>query len=338
MTRLGTTAGHLRWAGLLVWIGAAAIAAITLAGLGEPGATHHRGAALLAAASLALAGGAVAARRSPAWPVGWVALTAAATSVAWTTSLSTVLGAGTHISWAVLHAVLVALITLILAGFGAQPLARAAAPLLALSPAALWVEPGVAAPSNALGLAAVGLALLAAGRPSARWYIPLSVLSGFTLAGAALIAVPALWWGIAILGVYFHHRRAQLDLITGAATVLPLALLDAVHAPGATIAGAAIGPAANPGQVIAAVVIAVGAGVIPALRGAKPAAVWPLLAAGCAVALAGVLDDTSTPLQWLPALVVVAIAAAAAPRPRAAPLVVWLGAAAAIGTALLIAG
>lgn len=99
--------------------------------------------------------------------------------------------------------------------------ARRLVPLLALAPYAVWLAVSLDAVTLTLGAGAVACGVVGSEpRRSPLW----AVASGLLLGGAALFSYNVGWLGASVIVTYFVRRRPLLNMISGAAALIPLAL------------------------------------------------------------------------------------------------------------------
>lgn len=174
--------------------------------------------------------------------------------------------------------------------------ARRLAPILVLAPYAVWVAVSMDAVTATLGAGLVTAGVLASeahrrGRSALLW----AVVSGLLLGAAALFSYAIPWLGLSVICVYFVRRRPLLNVVTGAAALLPLALARSagfVWAAGLTEAQADFSIRVEPqrsawvwGPVsLAVVVLACGPPIVASARKIRRTPGWPFLA-GAAVAV-----------------------------------------------------
>lgn len=233
--------------------------------------------------------------------------------------------------------------------------ARRLAPVLVLAPYAIWVAVSMDAVTATLSAAMVTAGVLASehhrrGPPAILW----ALLSGLLLGVSALFSYAAPWLALSVICVYFVRRRPLLNVVTGTAALVPLALAQAagfVWADGLTAAQADFSIRVEPQRSavlwslvsLVVLVLACGPAIVASGRKIRRTPGWPFLAgAGVAVifAVGAGLARGEMEHAWLPYFPWLLVAAAAPQRrgddPAPTPLVlVGVGAASAV---LLAAG
>lgn len=228
--------------------------------------------------------------------------------------------------------------------------ARRLAPVLILAPYALWVAVSMDAVTSTLCAAMVTAGVLASenhrrGPPAVLW----AVLGGLLLGVAALFSYAAPWLALSVICVYFVRRRPLLNVVTGAAALVPLALVHAagfVWTDGLTAAQADLSIRVEPqrsavvwGLVsLAVLVVACGPAIAASARKIRRTPGWPfLVGAGVAVifAVGAGLARGEMEHAWLPYFPWLLVAAVAPQRRGGEPaptpmLLVAVGAASAI--------
>ncbi|MDP9241520.1 MAG: hypothetical protein M3O55_12935 [Actinomycetota bacterium] len=230
--------------------------------------------------------------------------------------------------------------------------ARRLAPVLVLAPYAVWVAVSMDAVTSTLGAAMVTAGVLASerhrrGPPAIAW----ALTSGLLLGSAALFSYAAPWLGLSVICVYFVRRRALLNVVTGAAALVPLVLAQAagfVWTDGLTAAQADFSIRVEPMRSavvwgclsLVVLVLACGPAVVASARKIRRTPGWPFLvgavvAVGFAVAAGlarGEMEHAWVPyFPWL-------LVAAVAPESRGGepgPAPVWLAGVGAIGAIAL---
>lgn len=99
--------------------------------------------------------------------------------------------------------------------------ARRLVPVLALAPYAVWLAVSLDAVTLTLGAGAVACGVVGSEpRRSPLW----AVAAGLLLGAAALFSYSVGWLGASVIVTYFVRRRPLLNMISGGAALLPLAL------------------------------------------------------------------------------------------------------------------
>lgn len=211
-----------------------------------------------------------------------------------------------------LHVVLVALATRSLCGEAA---ARRLLPVLILAPYAVWLAVSMDAVTLTLTAAGITCGVLASepGRRLRSW-LPLGALAGLALGVAALFSYAAGWLALSLVVTYFVRRRPKLNVVTGVAALLPLAMVNAYGfdwAAGLTAAQADFSLRVGPHRSwllwapldLLVLVMAAGPAIVPAARKIRRTPGWPfLIGAGLAVgfALGSGLSRGEVERSWLP--------------------------------------
>jgi hypothetical protein len=105
-----------------------------------------------------------------------------------------------------------------------EPAARRLLPVLVLAPYAVWLAVSMDAVTLLLAAGAICLGVLGSERDrSWAW----SVGCGLLLGTAALFNYAVVWLGVSVIAIYFVRRRPLLNVFTGAAALLPLAVFAA---------------------------------------------------------------------------------------------------------------
>ena len=102
------------------------------------------------------------------------------------------------------------------------------APILVLAPYAVWTAVSLDAVVSTLDAALVAAGVLASsparrGPAAAGW----AIVSGLLIGIAALFSYTAPWMALSVICVYFVRRRATLNVVTGAAILVPVLLAQA---------------------------------------------------------------------------------------------------------------
>ncbi len=233
-----------------------------------------------------------------------------------------------------------------------EPAARRLVPVLVLAPYAVWVAVSLDAVALAVAAGALACGVIGSERGRSLWW---ALGCGALLGAASLLSYGAAWLACSVIVVYFVRRRAALNVVTGAATLLPLWLAwlaGFTWSDGVASAHRAF-TASTPGRSglvwagldLLVVVIAAGPAIAPAARKVTNTPGWPflvgaVLAVGFSVASGlsrGEVERSFLP--FLPWLLVPAVAPERRPdRPgsaAAAPTPVLLTALAA-ATAILV--
>ncbi len=141
-----------------------------------------------------------------------------------------------------------------------------------------------------------------------------ALLSGLLLGTAALFSYAVPWLALSVICVYFVRRRALLNVVTGAAALVPLAMVQAagfVWTDGLTAAQADLSIRVEPqrsallwGMVsLAVLVLACGPAIVASARNLRRTPGWPfLVGAGVAVgfAIGAGLARGEMEHAWLP--------------------------------------
>ncbi len=208
-----------------------------------------------------------------------------------------------------------------------EPAARRFAPVLVLAPWAVWTA--VAPDGLTATLAAAGVTIGVVGSEPGRrpWW---AALSGLALGFAALCGYGVAWVGIAVIAANFVRRRPLLNLVTGAAGLLPLWLFfawgfswpDGLAAAGADVSGRGGGSRAWLGWApldVTVLAVACGPVLIRAARRWRMTPGWPFLAGAVPAVALGILTGLSrgeVERSWLPFFPWLLVAALApCPRP-----------------------
>ena len=223
--------------------------------------------------------------------------------------------------------------------------ARRYAPVVALSPYAIWVI-SIDVVAALLGAGVVVAGVKASRRDSAGWRATGWAATAGLLAGlAALCSYAAAWLGLCVVCVYFARRRAALNLATGAGVLVPIGIaqlygfgwLDGLRAARGDLDGWLV-------ISLVTLLIAAGPPLVASLRKVRNTPAWPFLAgAGAAVvfALLTGLAQGGVEHAWLaffPWLTVAAVAPErpAGPPPPAPLLLTGAGAVTAIALAAIL--
>jgi hypothetical protein len=207
-----------------------------------------------------------------------------------------------------------------------EPAARRLVPVLALAPWAVWTA--LAPDALTATLAAAGVTIGVVGsepgrRP--RW----AAASGLALGMAALCGYGVAWLGIAVVATNFVRRRPFLNVVTGAAGLLPLWVFfawgfswpEGLAAAGADVTGRGGGSRAWLAWApldVALLAVACGPVLVRAARRWRMTPGWPFLAGAVPAIALGVLTGLSrgeVERSWLPFFPWLLVAALA-PRPR----------------------
>jgi hypothetical protein len=207
--------------------------------------------------------------------------------------------------------------------------ARRLLPVLVLAPYAVWVAVSLDAVTMTLCAGAVTCGVVASEPGRSGWW---GAAGGLLLGLAALFSYSAGWLGVSVILVYFVRRRPLLNVVTGTAALIPLALVRIagfVWTDGLTAAQADFSRRIGPnrswllwvGLDLFVLLLAAGPAIIPAARKLRRTPGWPfLVGAGLAVAFALLsgLSRGEVERSWLPFypwLLVAAIAPERRPTP-----------------------
>lgn len=135
------------------------------------------------------------------------------------------LGVGSPVALGLLITLLgclsVPLVAVAVRSLGREPAARRLLPILVLAPYAVWLAVSLDAVTLTLGAGAVAAGVIGSEpRRSPLW----AVAAGLLLGLAALFSYSVGWLGVSVIVTYFVRRRPLLNMISGAAALLPLAL------------------------------------------------------------------------------------------------------------------
>lgn len=207
-----------------------------------------------------------------------------------------------------------------------DPAARRLTGVLALAPWAVWTA--VSPDAVTATLAAAGVALGVVGSEPGRrtWW---AALSGLLIGAAALCAYNVAWLGIAVAATYFVRRRPLLNVVSGAAALLPLWLFfawgfswpDGLTAAGADVTGREAGNRAWLAWApldLAVLAVACGPVLVRAARRVRMTPGWPFLAGAVPAVTLGLVTGMSrgeVERSWLPFFPWLLVAALA-PFPR----------------------
>lgn len=231
-----------------------------------------------------------------------------------------------------------------------EPAARALVPLLVLAPWAIWVAVSMDAVTATLAAGMVACGARASspqrrGTGAVGW----GIAAGLLLGVAALFSYAVPWLALSVIAVYFVRRRAALNVVTGLAALVPIALAQAagfVWTRGLSAAQADFSLRVEPhrsavlwGAISLVVLLLVlGPGSVASARKVRRTPGWPfLVGAGAAVAFAvgsglarGEMEHAWVP--YFPWLLVAAVAPerAGGPTGRAPLLLAGVGALSAI--------
>ncbi|MDQ6648947.1 MAG: hypothetical protein M3Z02_02315 [Actinomycetota bacterium] len=203
---------------------------------------------------------------------------------------------------------LVAVATRSLCGAGA---ARRLVPVLVLAPYAVWVAVSMDAVTTAVCAAALTCGVLASEARRSPWW---AAACGLLLGVGALFSYAVAWLGVTVIVCYFVRRRPLLNIFTGLAALVPLALARGagfVWPDGLTAAQADFSLRVEPHRSwlvwslldILLLLLACGPTAIAAVRKTRRTPGWPfLVGAGLAVgfALASGLSRGEVERSWLP--------------------------------------
>ncbi|MGB9378295.1 MAG: hypothetical protein WCB04_12355 [Mycobacteriales bacterium] len=228
--------------------------------------------------------------------------------------------------------------------------ARRLAPALVLAPYALWVAVSLDAVTAALSAAMVTAGVLASeagrrGLPAVLWALACGALLGV----AALFSYAAPWLALSVICVYFVRRRPLLNVVTGTAALVPLALAQGagfVWTDGLTAAQADFSIRVEPHRsavtwgVVSLVVLVLACGptLVASARKVRRTPGWPfLVGAVVAVAFAVTAGLARGEMEhaWLPYFPWLLVAAVAPEKRGGAPpptpvILVAVGAGAAV--------
>jgi methylthioxylose transferase len=137
-------------------------------------------------------------------------------------------GAAVGVLLTVLGCLSVPLVLVSVRSLAGEDAARRLTPVLVLAPYAVWVAVSMDAVTAALGAAVVAAGAVGSewGR---RWWANLgwAALAGVLLGVAALFSYAAPWLAVSVMCLYFVRRRPLLNVVSAAATLLPLVLAHA---------------------------------------------------------------------------------------------------------------
>ncbi len=229
--------------------------------------------------------------------------------------------------------------------------ARRLTPILVLAPYAVWVAVSMDAVTSTLAAGMVAAGVLASEPRRRALGAGWAVISGLLVGLAALFSYATPWLAFSVVCVYFVRRRPLLVIVTGIASLAPLALAQAAGfswAAGLTAAQADFSERVEPqrsavvwGLVsLVVLILACGPAVVASARKMRRSPGWPfLVGAGLAVGFAvgaglarGEMEHAWVPyFPWL-------LVAAVAPQRRGedstrTPL--WLVGAGALGAVTL---
>jgi hypothetical protein len=231
--------------------------------------------------------------------------------------------------WAALFVVgasAVAAVLLTVRHLAGEATARAAAPFLVLAPAAVWMATSGDAFFTGIGAWAIAATVVATSRHRRRW----SVVAGVAWAAALLSSYGLVLLSPVAIAVAVSRRRFDVLLATGATSVLVLAAfglatgfwwpagLSATHRAYEVGYAATRSPSVFVWLNVAAVAVAAGPALLPALRRARgPVALLAFGAvAGLALADISLLSKGEVERIWLPWLPWMLVATAALPIAR----------------------
>jgi hypothetical protein len=230
--------------------------------------------------------------------------------------------------------------------------ARRLLPVLVLAPYAVWLCVSMDAVTLLLSAGFVCCGVLASERDrSWGWTIPCGLLLGT----AALFNYAVVWLAVSVIAVYFVRRRPMLNVFTGAAALVPLAIfrlwgftwpkgLSAAQADFSLRVGPHRSWALWAALDVLLLLLASGPALVRAMRRVRLTPGWPFLAgAGLAVvfAVASGLSRGEVERSWLPFfpwLLVPAVAPSRRPvegEPDAGPTPVLLVGAGALGAIVI---
>ncbi|HMA47733.1 MAG TPA: hypothetical protein VKP11_11130, partial [Frankiaceae bacterium] len=206
--------------------------------------------------------------------------------------------------------------------------ARNLLPVLALAPYALWIAVSMDGVALTLGAGFVALGVIGSEPGRRPWW---AVGSGLLLGVAALFGYAVAWLGVSVLATYFMRRRPLLNVITGAAALVPLVvfwLWGFTWPDGLTAAQADFSVRVGPHRSwlpwsfldVLLLLLACGPALVTAARKVTLTPGWPfLVGAGLAVifALASGMSRGEVERSWLafyPWLLVPAVAPAGRPE------------------------
>ncbi len=230
--------------------------------------------------------------------------------------------------------------------------ARRLAPVIVLAPYAVWVAVSMDSVVATLTAAMVTTGVLASEQHRrGRSAVPLALICGLLLGVAALFSYAAPWLALSVVCVYFVRRRALLNVVTGAAALIPLSLAQSVGfvwTDGLTAAQADFSIRVEPqrsavvwGVVsLVVLVLACGPAIVASARKIRRTPGWPflvgaILAVGFAVS-AG-LARGEMEHAWLPYFPWLLVASVAPERRGGTPALtpLWLVGAGALGAVTL---
>ena len=229
--------------------------------------------------------------------------------------------------------------------FCGEAVARQLVPVLALAPYAVWVAVSLDAVPLAVCAAALTCGVVGSEPRRSPWW---AVAAGGLLGTGALFSYSVAWLGASLIVTYFVRRRPLLNVLSGAAALVPLGLLRAtgfVWPDGLTAAQVDFSVRIGPHRSwllwvlldVLLVAIACGPAIVAAARKLRRTAAWPMLvgamlAVGFAIASGlsrGEVERSFLP--FFPWLLVPAVAPEARGSAAPVPTVsIALGAAAAV--------
>ena len=229
-----------------------------------------------------------------------------------------------------------------------EPAARALVPVLALAPYAVWLAVSLDAVTLTICAAAVACGVLGSEPRRSPWW---AAAAGLLIGVGALFSYSVAWLGTSILVVYFVRRRPLLNVVSGAASLVPVGLARMagfVGPDGLTAAQADFSLRVGPHRSwalwamldVLLVLIAAGPTIVPAARKIRLTPGWPFLVGAALAVLFAIVSGLSRGeversfLPFFPWLLVAAVAPEPGPAPRGAVaspvLLIAVGAATAV--------
>lgn len=210
-----------------------------------------------------------------------------------------------------------------------EPAARALAPLLVLAPWAIWVAVSMDAVTATLAAGMVACGVRASSpRRRGTGAVGWSIAAGLLLGVAALFSYAVPWLALSVISVYFVRRRAALNVVTGLAALVPIALAQAagfVWTRGLSAAQADFSLRVEPHRSAALwgavslvlLLLALGPGSVASARKVRRTPGWPFLvgaAAAVVFAVGAGLARGEMEHAWLPYFPWLLVAAVAPER------------------------